>query len=239
MIDFCEKCGMMVAVKKGARAIMLKKSELDALRRIAKGIAAQFGSNCEVVVHEVSPRSMEHSVLAIENGPVSGRKAGDGPSRVVLEQIGRGNRCPEDHYCYLTRTPDGKLLKSTSIYISDDQGRVAAILGINFDISTLSMAEKTLRMLTGTSDHAPQTPERIPLNVNDLLDDLLEQADLLIGKPASLMSKEEKARAVRFLNDHGAMLITKASEKITNHFGISKYTLYSYLDDKTGGKNND
>ncbi|MBO2527962.1 MAG: hypothetical protein CW335_07320, partial [Clostridiales bacterium] len=36
---------------------MLRDSEMEALRRIAKGIAAQFGSNCEVVVHEISERS--------------------------------------------------------------------------------------------------------------------------------------------------------------------------------------
>ena len=58
---------------------------------MARGLAAQFGSNCEVVVHEISERSTSHSVVAIENGHVSGRKLGDGPSQVVLEQLGKGN----------------------------------------------------------------------------------------------------------------------------------------------------
>ena len=218
---------------------MLKESELEALRRIAKGIAAQFGSNCEVVVHEISERSTSNSIVAIENGHVTGRQLGDGPSQVVLEQLGKGDKCPEDHLCYLTRTPDGKLLKSTSVYIPNSEGKAAAIFGINFDISTLVMAEQALNSLTTTLSSEEETPARITHNVNDLLDDLIEQSDRLVGKPVALMTKEDKVRAIRFLDDHGALLITKSGDKIANHFGISKYTLYSYLDVKTGGKNND
>lgn len=46
------------------------------------------------------------------------------------------------------------------------------------------------------------------------------------------MSKEDKVRAIHFLNEHGALLVTKSGDKIAKHFGISKYTLYSYLDVK-------
>ena len=218
---------------------MLRESELELLRRIAKGVAAQFGTNCEVVVHEISESSISNSIVAIENGHVSGRKIGDGPSQVVLKQLGSGERCPEDQYSYLTRTPEGKLLKSTSVFIPDEDGKAAAILGINLDISTLVMAEQAISLLTSTVSPEEEAPARIPHNVNDLLDELIRQADHLVGKPAQLMTKEDKIRAIHFLNDHGAMLITKSGDKIANHFGISKYTLYSYLDVKTGGKNHD
>ena len=223
--------------KKGALRL-LKPNELETLRQMARGLAAQFGSSCEVVVHEISERSTSHSVVAIENGHVSGRKLGDGPSQVVLEQLGKDGRAPEDQLCYLTRTPDGKLLKSSSIYIRDESGRVCAIFCINFDISALAMAEQALAGLTSAHPAGEETP-RITHNVNDLLDDLIEQSDRLIGKPVALMSKEDKVRAIHFLNEHGALLVTKSGDKIAKHFGISKYTLYSYLDVKTGGKSND
>ena len=79
-------------------------------------------------------------------------------------------------------------------------------------------------------------PERITLNVADLLDDLIRQADELVGKPVALMTKDDKVKAIRYLNSTGALLITKSGDKIAKHFSISKYTLYSYLDtSKTGG----
>ena len=38
-------------------------------------------------------------------------------------------------------------------------------------------------------------------------------------------------QAIRFLNDSGAFLITKSGARVCSYFGISKYTLYSYLDE--------
>ena len=51
------------------------------------------------------------------------------------------------------------------------------------------------------------------------------------GKPVALMSKEDKVKAIRFLNDTGAFLITKSGGKVCKYFGISKYTLYSYIEE--------
>ena len=51
------------------------------------------------------------------------------------------------------------------------------------------------------------------------------------------MNKEDKVKAIRFLSENGAFLVTKSGDKVAKYFGISKYTLYSYIDDsKTGGK---
>lgn len=219
---------------------MLTDYELEALRKIAKGVATQFGSGCEVVVHEISSESAEHSVVAIENGHVTGRQLGDGPSQVVLEQLGKtiDTDKAEDHLSYLTRTPDGKLLKSSTVYIRDSEGKVAALFCINFDISALSMANNVMREFAAVRDKGEQEPERISPNVNDLLDDLIARSVRLVGKPVELMTKEDKVRAIQFLNNSGALLITKSGDKIAKHFGISKFTLYSYLDSKQEEKNN-
>lgn len=211
---------------------MLKQEQLNALKQIARGLAQQFGKNCEVVIHEVSERSASGSILAIENGHVTGRSIGDGPSHVVLEQLGHDHADPADHIGYLTRTPDGKILKSSSIFIRDEAGKVCAIFGVNYDVSALSMAQTALQELYMPNEPTTAPPEQIPLKVSQLLDDLIRQADQLIGKPPALMNKEEKIRAVQFLDHNGAMLITKSGDKIARHFGISKYTLYSYLDHK-------
>ena len=61
-------------------------STLQFLLTLAKGIASQFGPNCEVVVHDLATNDPERSIVAIENGHVTGRKVGDGPS-----QIGRAH----------------------------------------------------------------------------------------------------------------------------------------------------
>ena len=215
----------------------MKASKLEMLKQIARGLAAQFGPNCEIVVHDLAASKVEHSIVHIENGHVTGRKVGDGPSKIVMEQMMSGNDDPQDQLAYLTRTPDGKILKSSTIYIHDSNGKVTGILSINFDISALLMVENAISGITAT--HTPDRDEQqriTVINVNDMLEDLIEQSVALVGKTVALMNKEDKVKAIKFLSSHGAFLITKSGDKVAKYFGISKYTLYSYIDAKTETK---
>ncbi len=206
----------------------METGKLELLRQVASGIAAQFGSDCEVVVHDLR-RDPDRSIVFIANGHVSGRKVGDGASTVVMEQLRTQDPEPKDHLCYLTRTPDGKILKSSTVYIRDRKGKVSAILAINYDISRLLLTEQAIHDLVSTGEEPSVEPEKIT-NVSDLLDELIQQSVALVGKPAALMGKDDKVRAIQFLSQNGAFLITKSGDKVAKYFGISKYTLYSYID---------
>ena len=100
---------------------------------------------------------------------------------------------------------------------------------INYDITKLTMIESALHALV-TPVNKEEKPKEITHSVNDLLDHLIEESVALVGKPVALMNKEDKVTAIQFLNDSGAFLITKSGDKVANYFGISKYTLYSYID---------
>ena len=209
---------------------MLCASTLQFLFQLAKGISRQFGPNCEVVVHDLDSNDPNRSIVAIENGHVTGRKVGDGPSHVVLEALRSGRENLTDHLSYLTRTKDGKILKSSTIYIRDDDGEAIGIFAINYDITLMLAMEENLKQFTAT-DQDQREPERISRNVGDLLDELIEQSVKIVGKPVALMTKEDKVKAIQFLNETGAFLITKSGDKVCRFFGISKYTLYSYIDE--------
>ena len=210
----------------------MRASHLQFCFQLARGIAQQFGSNCEVVVHDLDSNDVEHSIVAIENGHVSGRRVGDGPSHIVLEALRGDCARLEDRLAYLTRSDDGKILKSSTIYIRDDDGRAIGVFAINYDITGLLAIEGSLRPLisTGTPESGSSEPESIPLNVNDLLDELISQSIKLVGKPVAMMNKDDKIKAIQFLNSAGAFLITKSGDKVSRQFGISKYTLYNYMD---------
>ena len=128
-------------------------------------------------------------------------------------------------------SPDGKILKSSTLYLRDETGHLRYILAINLDITGLLMFESSLKPLLSTAEAAEdKEPERIVQSVGELLDELIEQSTRLVGKPVALMTKEDKIRAIQFLNKNGAFLITKSGDKISKYYGISKYTLYSYID---------
>ena len=208
----------------------MRASHLQFCFQLARGIAQQFGSNCEVVVHDLDSNDVEHSIVAIENGHVSGRRVGDGPSHIVLEALRGDCARLEDRLAYLTRSDDGKILKSSTIYIRDDDGRAIGVFAINYDITLMLAMEENLKQFTAT-DQDQREPERISRNVGDLLDELIEQSVKIVGKPVALMTKEDKVKAIQFLNETGAFLITKSGDKVCRFFGISKYTLYSYIDE--------
>lgn len=208
----------------------MRASHLQFCFQLARGIAQQFGSNCEVVVHDLDSNDVEHSIVAIENGHVSGRRVGDGPSHIVLEALRGDCARLEDRLAYLTRSDDGKILKSSTIYIRDDDGRAIGVFAINYDITLMLAMENMLRQFTATEKESRE-PEAISRNVSDLLDELIEQSVKLVGKPVALMHKEDKVKAIQFLNETGAFLITKSGDRVCKYFGISKYTLYSYIDE--------
>ena len=212
------------------------KYKLDFLKQLAHGLAAQFGSSCEVVIHDLSRQDLEQSIVYIENGHVSNRHTGDGPSGIVLETLRSDPGKIRDRLCYLTRTDDGRILKSSTLYIRDDKGRIVYIFSINYDITTLVAAENSIRALVETDPGTPsdakssESPQKITHNVTELLDLLIEQAVDRVGKPVALMTKDDKIAVVQYLNNAGAFLITKSGDKISSLLGISKFTLYSYMD---------
>ena len=77
------------------------------LRQLARGISQQFGNCCEVVVHDLTDNNRRQLDRAIENGHVTNRKLGDGPSHVVLEGPARRPQQPEGSPHILTKTRDG------------------------------------------------------------------------------------------------------------------------------------
>ena len=103
---------------------------LTVLEQIAQDIAAEFGTDCEVVIHDLKTKEPEHSIIYIVNGHVTGRNVGDGPSDAVFDGIrqkGRGSDyAPADHNGYLMKTADGKILKCSTSYIKDDDGSMGA-----------------------------------------------------------------------------------------------------------------
>ena len=138
----------------------------------------------------------------------------------------------------LVITPRFRSESGNTLHIAvKEGGKVVAILGINYDISSLLMVESAVRELTAAGDSTQTEPEKI-INVNDVLDELIAQSVALVGKPAALMNKEDKMRAIGFLSQSGAFLVTKSGDKVAKYFGISKYTLYSYIDKQQEDKQN-
>ena len=206
---------------------------LDFLKQLAHGLAIQFGSSCEIAIHDLKTKDLEKSIVYIENGHISNRQIGDGPSGIVLETLQSDPSTILDKLSYLTKTEDGRILKSSTFYIRDDDGSISYIFSLNYDITAFTAASTAIQSLIATKDKLPDltgdSPRQITHNVNELLDLLIEQAVAKVGKPVAMMNKDDKVAVVQYLDHAGAFLITKSGDKVSSYLGISKFTLYSYM----------
>jgi hypothetical protein len=59
---------------------------------------------------------------------------------------------------------------------------------------------------------------------------LIEQAEAGMRKRVEEMSRTEKQRVVRFLDERGAFLIRRAVADVAARLGVTRFTIYNYLD---------
>ncbi|WP_100065619.1 helix-turn-helix transcriptional regulator [Miniphocaeibacter massiliensis] len=204
-------------------------SEFNNLNRIVKMISEQFGSKCEVILHDLT-KDYNHTIISIENGHITNREVGGSGSNLGL-QVLSGKKKDGDEFSYITQTKDGKLLRSSTVFLRDEKDKVIGALCVNYDISDLMMAKNIIDdAMMFNNVKSKDEPEFFANNVGEIIDHLIQQCQNYIGKPGSLMTKEEKIRALKFFDDRGAFLITKSGDQIREYLGISKYTLYNYLD---------
>lgn len=195
------------------------------LEMIMKGIAKQFGSDCEVVLHD-HKKGLNKSVVAIENGHVTGRKIGD-PSTNIGFAISKSKEQADAQYGYITKLPNGKILRSTSVYFKNDEGKVIGALCINLDITNISKVKEHFNFLT--ADDNKDVNENFTSNVSEILDTLIEQYAIEKNADYANMNKAQMIEFLSYLDEHGAFLIRNSGSKICKILNISKYTLYAYL----------
>lgn len=202
---------------------MDKEAALDSLTRLADGISTMFGSNCEVVIHDM--KNFESSIIYIKNKHVTQRKKGD-PFKILgtreVDSFFEGS----DIINHKGIAKNNHLIKSSTFHIKGDNYHYA--IGINYDYTNLSLAQSVLNDLTQVGENLDEVIDK-ENSIDQTLDALYENALEYIGKPVPLMNKEDRVRIIKFLDEKGAFSIHKSIPIISEKMNISRYTVYNYL----------
>lgn len=200
---------------------MTREEAFAMLDRMAKGIAEMFGSNCETVINDLADPL--HPVLAIYNGHVSGRSVGSKRDVTGIEQ---DLYLDTDVINLLAVTPNGQQTKSTTFSIKGDDYHYG--FGINYDFTPLAYANRVLLDLMHTEvDFRSALYKPRDNGISELLD----EAILRIGKPTREMNKADRLRVIEHLKDMDAFSYRRAVPYVASHLGVSRYTIYKYLDE--------
>jgi predicted transcriptional regulator YheO len=201
---------------------------VDVYRPLVEPLARASGPGVEVVLHDLS--KLPNSVAAIAGG-LSGREVGAPATDLGLRLLMREDP-PESIIGYRTELPGGVICRSSTIFLRGDHDRPVAALCINRDISRLTAARDLLAELIDTSEvSGHDRTETFYDTVEHLTDDLLGRAIASVGVPVAQMSKADKTLVVKDLQRRGFFLIKESVELAATSLGVSRYTIYNYLND--------
>lgn len=196
---------------------------LGALKGVLPGLAATFGRSCEVVLHDY--RQPDHSVVAVA-GAVTGRRVGGAMSEIGLGVLARGDEA-EDVLNRLTRTPDGRLVKSSTMPLRDERGAVFGALCVNLDVTALRQVGDLLADLAGGGDKPAATT--FTDDVEEVVDAVVRAEASALAMPVAGLAKPDRLRLLRALDRRGVFRLRGAAPRVAARLGISRASLYADL----------
>ncbi|MGP3964790.1 helix-turn-helix transcriptional regulator [Nonomuraea sp. 3N208] len=202
---------------------------IAALAPVVDGIVATLGSFCEAVVHDF--RRPDNSVVAIA-GSVTGRSVGGSMSEIGMGILARGDEAG-DELNYVTRTQNGKLVKSSTMVLRDSGGAVFGALCVNLDITAVSQAHALIGQLAGltvsatVSGTGPTTT--FGDDIDSVVDAIVDAYQLEQNKPWAELSRGERLELFRSLDERGVFAVRRAVPQVAARLGISRASAYNYL----------
>ena len=212
----------------------MKEKDLifQTLEQLADAIAKIFGRHCEVVVHDLTnPTDLSHSLIYVA-GDVTHRKPGAPITDMLVKTLHEEGNKVKDQYNYRTTTKDGRILKSSNIYIRNSHGKVIGALCINFEITEFLNSVSFLQSFVRTEDgDTSLKKETFASSVSETIGSLIEQAVVTMGKQPAAMSTIERMKFIKLLEHSGTFHIKGAVEYVARLMGVTKFTVYRYLQD--------
>ncbi len=194
--------------------------------RIADLIAQTMGEDCEVVLHDLE--NLEHSVVYTANNCVTGRMVGQSfnhlvPQLMLDKKLEKGLVTN-----YYFTTPTGKIIRSSTAIIEDMDGKAVGAICINVDTTRVTEQINWLQsMLPGLEHQAPKGDD-CNVHVSDIVDGYIDE--ILDNKDIESLNRETKLQLIKLMDERGIFLLKGAVENVSKKMGISKVTIYSYID---------
>lgn len=193
-------------------------------------LANSFGPCCEIVLHDLS--QPESSVVYVSGSNVTNREVGQSFDHLI-KQVLLNKQFKDDYVSnYTFTTEDGKVIKSSSALIRGEDEGIIGMLCVNFDITGLSSFQRNLGHFLNTLPAEEETEKDTDENVMSIIDQLI--AKIIGDNGAGSLSRKRAVELVRFMDEKGIFLVRGAIDKVASLLGVSKVTIYSYLDEAKG-----
>ncbi|MGL4337068.1 MAG: helix-turn-helix transcriptional regulator [Turicibacter sp.] len=194
-------------------------------------LAEMMGPDTEVVLHDLI--DLDNSVIAIRNGHISGRSVGAPATNLVLKVMKEVKYMETDFLCnYKGYSKSGNLLKSSSLFIRDEEKNIIGVICVNSDCEQLVKVNELLNNVLSFNKSTlkcDEITETFNHNVEELTLESINPIVEAMNIDPKRMNQDEKIEVVKKLNEKGIFLLKGAVGHCAKTLHISESTLYRYL----------
>ncbi len=205
---------------------------LEAVAQVIPSLRQMLGPRYEVILHDLS--HVESSIVMLE-GDVTHRKIGGPATDYLLKLMREGGDCAGHSINYKNLLPDGRVLRSSTIFIRDEEGKIIGSLCFNQDLTDYVVARNLLEEVTSFGAPADEAPkETFAQDISEVMESVVDTEVSLFQKPVAYMQKEDKLGIVARLEQKGIFAVKNAVEYVAECLGVSNFTIYNYLKEVRG-----
>ncbi|WP_370674494.1 transcriptional regulator [Pleomorphomonas sp. PLEO] len=220
--------------------------------KLTEFLGSVLGPDYEVVLHDLG--DADKSIIAIANGHVSGRTIGAPLTSVALQSIINHSYETQDYRLNYVGVAGTKLLRSSTFFVKDEEGRLVGMLCINFDDSRYrELSDRILKLrhpdifvetnfaydedaaAVRATPPSVESSESFPNSLTELTDHLLDEELRSREAAGERLSHKDKLALVGVLNAKGIFMMKGAVKYVAEKLGCSQTTIYRYLNRMNGG----
>jgi len=194
--------------------------------RLIETISTQFGSNCQSSLYDMRQHPVELIYVA---GSVIKKDLGSPLPARVFRHLEKDNHQSSGRLLFTSTSPDGLRLSSSVTMIHDADKNLIGCICIDLCIESLIASIDVLQNFC-KFDNEVSSSEELDDDVFGLVDSIITD---VLREPRTFPKadkKSERLRIVGRLEKKGVFLVKGTVELVSTRLNISKYTLYSYLD---------
>ncbi len=196
-------------------------------------LSGLLGPDYEIVLTDLN------SVLEIRNGQISGRKKGSPLSDTAMKIISERQYLHRNWILnYQGQADNGKIVRSSTYFIKENDASLSGLLCINFDDSRYKeLADRVFRLChpdnyasenINVSQIRNENQERLYSDVTNMIEDVLHETPGT-GRNESGLTYDEKLTVIRELYDKGIFSVKGTIPEIAERIGVSQASMYRYI----------
>lgn len=219
----------------------MDKTTLNQFTKLVEFLGKVLGPDYEIVLHDLT--DTRYSIVAIANGHVSGRSVGAPLTNLGLKVMTMGSYKNSDYLInYNGASRTNRVLRSSTMFLKDDNGEIVGMLCINFDDSKyVALSEEILKLChpdelilqnksyDSVNSILNDVPENFSESIEEVTQTVLQKVLAHENIPVDRLTQDERLSIVDVLNQKGIFMLKGAVSEVAKQLHCSEPSIYRYL----------